>query len=223
MNPETLPLLGAILIVASATLAFVAFLLARRRRSEGEEAEKAEEVAPEVTVERELPQAPRPAATVAPAPAERIPSPADRMIPVATLLRDEVTGDLVVRVGDRDYRAAAELLVSRDRQRIEYTLSELNRWFSLSPSREAARQAEKPGAPEVGRRPLSMVEQINKILERRLTALPESRRAVRLVEGTGGSVRVYVGVNGYSAIDEVPDEDIRRMIREAVAEWEAGQ
>lgn len=144
------------------------------------------------------------------------------MIPVANLLRDEVTGGLVVRVGDRDYRSAADLLTSRDRQRMEYTLAELNRWFSPAPQKQEEREAARPAvAPEAARRPLSMVEQINQILERKLRDLPEARRAVRLVEGAGGSVRVYVGVDAYSSIDDVPDSDIRGLIRDAVAEWEA--
>lgn len=208
MNAESLPLLGVVLIVASAGLAVVALLLARRR-----EPEEAPEDKPEAS-----------AAASEPAAAPVMPTvPADRMIPVASLFRDEVSGGLVVRVGERDYRSAAELLTSRDRQRIEYTLAELNRWFSTAPGKPAEREPVRTAKPETGRQPLTMVQEINLILERKLRELPETRRAVRLVEGSGGAVRVYVGVDAYNGVDEVPDLEIRRLIHEAVAEWESAQ
>lgn len=217
MNAETLPLLGVVLIGASAAVALIAFLAARRRRSEDKE-EAVEEPPTVPAAAEEIPREPaeeRAGQVAAPTP--------ERMISVASLLRDEVSGGLVVRVGEREYRSAAELLVSRDRQRIEYTLLELNRWFEGEREKRKGREPRGAAAPEVGRRPLTMVEQINKILDQKLAELPGANRGVRLVEGAGGSVRVYVGVEGYDAIDDVPDAEIRRLIREAVAEWEAAQ
>ncbi len=213
MNAESLPLLGVVLIVASAGLAIVALLVSRRRAGEEEAARD----------EPEAPAAPAEPAPEPPAAPVALTTPAERMIPVAALLRDEHTGGLVVRVGERDYRSAAELLTSRDRQRIEYTLAELNRWFSVAPARPAEREPVRPATPEAPRQTLTMVQQINLILERKLRDLPEGRRAVRRGAGCGGSVRVYVGVDAYSGIDEVPDPEIRRLIHEAVAEWEAAQ
>jgi hypothetical protein len=67
-----------------------------------------------------------------------------------------------------------------------------------------------------------MVEQISQILEAKLTAQSASSRGVRLVEGPGGVVRVYIGVQSYG-LEEVPDPAIRAAIREAVAEWEASR
>jgi hypothetical protein len=64
-----------------------------------------------------------------------------------------------------------------------------------------------------------MVEQINRILQGKLGAQPEGGRGVRLAEGPGGSVRVYIGVQAYG-LEDVPDPAIRESIREAVAEWE---
>jgi hypothetical protein len=68
-----------------------------------------------------------------------------------------------------------------------------------------------------------MVEQIGQILESKLAARPGSSAApVRLVEGPGGSVRVYIGLQSYSP-EEVPDPEIREAIRASVAEWEASR
>jgi hypothetical protein len=138
------------------------------------------------------------------------------------LLRDEVTGGLIVRVGDRDYRTAGELLASKDRQRMEYTAAELGRWLGIDKAiaQRAAPQepAAKPAAP---RRPPSMVEQINAILDRKLQEQPALARGVRLTEGAGGAIKVYVGIDAYNAIDDVPDAAIRQLIRDAVTEWES--
>jgi hypothetical protein len=64
-----------------------------------------------------------------------------------------------------------------------------------------------------------MIDQINTILERKLAESPQGLKGVRLVEGTGGALRVFVGLQSY-AFDEVPDPEVRKVIREAVAEWE---
>ncbi len=66
----------------------------------------------------------------------------------------------------------------------------------------------------------SMIEQINEVLRQKLAERESGPRAVRLAEGLGGGIRVYVGVESYS-IDEVPDEEVRAIIRQAVKEWEA--
>jgi hypothetical protein len=147
------------------------------------------------------------------------PAPEQRLFPVVTLLRDEVTGQLVLQVGARTYRDSRELRDSADWTRVEYAARDLTRWIEggAPPPRrvEERRPEEKP-------KPGSMVEQINLILESKLAAQPASGRAVRLVEGPDGSVRVYVGVQPYN-LEEVPDPAIRAAIREAVAEWEAGR
>lgn len=164
-----------------------------------------------------MPQAPSPVAAAAPPPPRHT-------IPVASLFRDESSGGLVICIDDREYRSAADLMLSKDRQRMEHTAAELNRWLGMAAA-EAAVPMEMPGksAAKPAPRPVSMVEQINKILDRKLAGASGGPRGVRLAEGSGGSLRVYVGVDGYNAIDDVPDEEARRMIREAVAEWEASQ
>ena len=244
MTRETLALLGGVLILASATLALLAYTLWRSRREDetgegGEPAKVEAALAPEPGAEPALrpaeaePTVPRPIASSL---LERLSPPppppearavtvgkepaTGRFIPVATLLRDEVTGGLVIRVGEREYRSAAEVSVSGDQPRMEYTLAELNRWFGGAGAEgpRPKKDEEKAVKPPAGK--LSMVEQINQILDRNLAEEPGSRRGVRLVEGPAGSIRVYLGVEGYDAIDDVPDPEVRRLIREAVSEWE---
>lgn len=144
-------------------------------------------------------------------------TPDRRFFPVVTLLREEVTGQLALQVGTRIYQDQQALRDSPDWTRVEYATRDLARWIEGSapaPRRTEERRPEEPA--KAG----TMVEEISRILETKLAAQPASGRAVRLVEGPGGAVRVYIGMQSYD-LDEVPDPAIRTAIREAVAEWEA--
>lgn len=141
------------------------------------------------------------------------------MIPVATLMRDEVTGELIVQVDDREYTAADELKASEDWNRVEYAAADLNKWLTNAVLDELIPEREREKLPQ---QPTSMIEQINEILKQQLAEAPEENKAIRLIEGPGGTVRVLVGVHSY-AFDEVPDTNVQRVIREAVAAWEENQ
>jgi hypothetical protein len=231
MTPELLLVLALLSLAASIAFAYMAYRVWRKKGPE--EAGEIPGSEPEaLPAEQESPPLPARAAeapgaaAVAPPEAEAPSAPApvhERVIPVATLLRDEVTGGLVVRVGEREYRTAKDLLDSKDRRRMEYTATELSRWLGVEkagPRPGAAEPAARPAAP---RRPTSMVEQINEILDRKLLERPQLKRGVRLSEGPGGAIKVYIGIDSYNAIDDVPDADVRQLIRDAVAEWETEQ
>lgn len=139
-----------------------------------------------------------------------------RLLPVASLLREDVTGDLVVQVGDRVYRRAEELRGSADANRVQSASADLTRWIAGGPAYKAGTAG--PTREEAKAKSASMIEQINTILEEKL-ATGSPLQGVRLVEGAGGTVRVFIGVNSYP-VDEVPDPQVRQLIRQAVAEWE---
>lgn len=73
----------------------------------------------------------------------------------------------------------------------------------------------KPETP-----PASIAAQIDEILQEKLTTNPTITRAVRLLEIPGKGMFVMVGLDQYAGVDEVPDAEVRGLIREAVAEWE---
>jgi len=152
---------------------------------------------------------------VPPAPAV----PERQLLPVVTLLRDEVTGTLALQVGPRVYTHAQALRDSADWTRVEYAARDLARWLEGGPQPPRRPEERRPEAPAKSG---TMVEQINRILEAKLAAHSASGRGVRLVEGQGGAVRVFIGVQSYD-LEEVPDPDVRAAIREAVAEWEAAR
>ena len=245
-------IVGVILIVVGIALALLAYAFILNRRDQERESKGAPEdelqaadaeqpplqagtppqrasvpaAATQTPVTPEPPAViPTPAPVVAPAPpTPRGPEPATlapsrRTLAVATLMRDEVTGKLLVLVGGREYSSADELRASRDFARVEYAAADLVKWLGVTTVRE--RVAERASTEEV-KKSASMVEQINDILQRKLAEASGTSRGVRLLEGAGGSLRVFIGLQSYT-FEDVPDDDVKRMIREAVAEWEAKQ
>jgi hypothetical protein len=69
-------------------------------------------------------------------------------------------------------------------------------------------------------RALSIVAQIDTVLQKKLVDTPLAEKRIRLTQSSIGGVEVYVGASKYPSIDDVPDTAIKSVIREAVAEWE---
>lgn len=67
---------------------------------------------------------------------------------------------------------------------------------------------------------ISIVSQIDSVLQNRLAASSMANQGIRLTESPTGGVRVCVGLDKYDGIDSVPNPDIKEFIRQAVAEWE---
>lgn len=67
----------------------------------------------------------------------------------------------------------------------------------------------------------SIAAQIDEILQEKLENSPLKNRAIRLLELPGRGMVVMVGLNQYEGVDAVPDPEIRNLLRECVAEWEA--
>jgi hypothetical protein len=77
----------------------------------------------------------------------------------------------------------------------------------------------KGAEPEKGP---SIVRMIDDVLQKKLELSPLAAKHIRLEEGSVGEVVVYVGVQRYSGVDAVPDEAIKGIIKEAIAEWNRG-
>lgn len=67
---------------------------------------------------------------------------------------------------------------------------------------------------------LSIVQQIDSVLQKKMLNTPFEDQGIRLQESLEGAVEVYVGLQKYEAIDDVKDEAIKKLIRNAIAEWE---
>jgi len=79
----------------------------------------------------------------------------------------------------------------------------------------------KPDVNPVGAQPpLSIVEQINSVLQLNLMNTPLAKRDIRLRESREGGVEVLVGLKKYASVDEVPEAEVQAAIRAAIEEWE---
>ena len=140
-------------------------------------------------------------------------------ISIASLLRDELTGELIVKVGNTEYKNPDELRDSTDWSRVEYAASDLQTWIAKEKRDQPTVEREVDAAEP---KPMSMIEQINAILQEKIESAGRSDLGVRLLESPSGAARVLIGVQSYDLAD-VPDDDVRQLIQEAVAVWEADQ
>ena len=75
-------------------------------------------------------------------------------------------------------------------------------------------------APEKPAALLSIVGQIDEILQARLANSPLAGRGIRLQESPDGSVFVWVGVQKFDGVGDVTDPEVQAIIRAATTEWE---
>jgi len=130
-----------------------------------------------------------------------------RLIALLTLMRPWLEGGAPAQVSPASTRAAGQAGVPA----------------GAAPARPAvAGRPEVPPAPDEEKplAPPSMVSQIDSILQVRLTNTALAGRGIRLQESPEGGVIVYVGLNKYPTVDDVPDAGIKTTIRAAIAEWE---
>jgi hypothetical protein len=66
----------------------------------------------------------------------------------------------------------------------------------------------------------SIVTQIDDILQEKLNNSPLSGEPIRLMEWPNIGMVVMIGLDQYESVDVIPNEEIKNLIRSAVAEWE---
>ena len=69
-------------------------------------------------------------------------------------------------------------------------------------------------------RAMSIVNQIDTVLQGRLMGGPLEKAGIRLQESPEGGVEVIVGLDKFATVDDVTDPVIKKEIRAAIAEWE---
>lgn len=75
-------------------------------------------------------------------------------------------------------------------------------------------------APEVEFKLLSMVKQIDFVLQKRIAGTPLESMSIHLNDTIHGGLEVQIGSQKFETIDDVPDPTIQAAIRAAIAEWE---
>lgn len=86
---------------------------------------------------------------------------------------------------------------------------------SSDPQTSTAAKDERPATP-----PNSIISQIDAILQARIAGTPLDERRVFLAQAPDGGVIVYVGMTRYMSVDDVPDAEVKAVIRAAISEWE---
>lgn len=100
-----------------------------------------------------------------------------------------------------------------------------NSIFSRSSSESRPTRKEKPDLPKDDSVALgsgSMVEQIDRILQKKLVGSSLATLDIHLLEGPSGEVNVQIGAMKHLGVEAIPNPEIQDLIRQAVAEWENG-
>jgi hypothetical protein len=126
----------------------------------------------------------------------------------------------------------ANLTSRQSRQLVAY-LTRMRPWLE---SKTRAAEEQKIAAPPVQVIPaaveaalptqasaLSIVSQINDILQLIISGTPVAQRGVRVQESISGGVEVWIGTSKYEGVDAVPDEEVKKLLKQAVSEWEESQ
>jgi hypothetical protein len=85
---------------------------------------------------------------------------------------------------------------------------------------EAQLEEEEEGDEEELGKMLSVVDEVNDILQRKLVGSALAGKGIHLMENHNQEIRFWVGLNSYSDVEDIPDPEVRRIIDESVREWE---
>lgn len=91
---------------------------------------------------------------------------------------------------------------------------------SATRSRPTAEAQAEEDAPALQ----TMADEIEELLQYRLTLTPEfAQRSIHIRQGAGGEIRIEVDGEFYDGVGEVTDDDVREFIQSTIREWEVRQ
>ena len=94
---------------------------------------------------------------------------------------------------------------------------------SPPPMRPIAQQPQPPTTiqgTEIPAKSLSIVEQVDDILQRNIANSPLSDEGISLRDDPHKGMVIWVGVKSYESITDIPDPSIQKIIKASVHEWE---
>ncbi len=161
--------------------------------------------------------------------AEGIPSP-DGNKPEILSVFQRISGAHILRLDGEMIEYPSDVTPQQRRRLIDLLVA-IRPWVDEEISTEVSATGTTtatPPAPVTSNEPeveksaaeLSMVEQIDKILQKKLVGHTLEKRGIQLRASSSGGVIVHVGLDKYEWIDEIPERAIQEIIREASAEWE---
>lgn len=152
---------------------------------------------------------------------------------LVTLGRAIKDNQFAVLFGD-EWIGEANQLSFVQRDRLEKNLEEAQKWLGIEihkeplptpkvkevDSQEVVAPLVTPKTAEKHKRQMSIVEQVDEVLQELLESSLLKGRNIRLTEMPNKGVTVWVGNEYYDGINAVPDEDVKQIIRQAVKKWE---
>ncbi len=128
----------------------------------------------------------------------------------------------------------ASQLTLVQRTRLEKNLAEAQQWLGVETkpapvappkikevvTSEVTPPVLPPKNAEKHKRQLSIVEQVDEVLQDLLEGSPLEARKIRLTEMPDKGVTVWVENEHFDGIDAVPDAEVKGMIQQAVRKWE---
>ena len=82
-------------------------------------------------------------------------------------------------------------------------------------------EGEEEVEPEI--KMLSVVDEVNNILQKKLHGSSLAGKGIHLMENHNKEIRFWVGLNSYNDVEEIPDIEVRQIIDMSVREWEENQ
>jgi hypothetical protein len=70
--------------------------------------------------------------------------------------------------------------------------------------------------------PLNLADEIDRIFQSKLMASGLAATDAKVETNLDGGVRIRIGMDYYDALDEVPDPNLRDLLKLSIAEWEQG-
>jgi hypothetical protein len=156
----------------------------------------------------------------------------------ARLWRDPLSQRLLVEMDGEIFRNPGAMS-GEQRARLANLVKDTDGWLPLLPrsavpklhadpgaAGQGAVPAEKaallsePGKARAGSAPQSIAAQIDEILQEKLAGTALAERGIKLLELPDQGLVVMVGMDKYTDLTLVPDEQVRAVIGEAVAAWE---
>ena len=153
-----------------------------------------------------------------------------RLVTLGRSIKDD---QFAVLFGDEWIGDASQMSFVQ-RNRLEKNLQEAQNWLGVETKKESIPAPKvkdvdsadvvpplvPPKTAEKHKRQLSIVEQVDEVLQELLESSLLKGRNIRLTELPNKGVTVWVGNEYYDGINAVPDEDVKRIIRQAVKKWE---
>jgi hypothetical protein len=170
------------------------------------------------------------------------PGPSDEVLPDSSLpagpeledivhvQRDSQDGQLVVGVRGINFRSVHDMSEEQNKQ-VSQSVSDLSEWLKRPAPVVVAQPTPPPPVPSPVTKPdkaktpapygagKSIAVQVDEILQEMLVNSPQAKRGIRITESPDAGLAVYVGLEKFDGVDAIPYNDVKEIIRTAVAEW----